>query len=156
MTVYRPSPAPSFLRRRGVLVRASRQTSPIREALLIAPKSPEASLAEAMLRLLYGYDTPVGLARTLGAGLDQLLAGMPDILVLTDRLPPQDDAVGVLPILRRCGYRGPVIVIGVTGGRARARMLKHAGAADAIFQHEIEGARFAEAVQAAQTQLLAA
>ncbi len=151
MTVYRPSPAPSFLRRRGVLMRSCQRTSPVREALLIAPKSPEASLAEAMLRLLHGYDTHVGLARTLGAGLDLLLAGMPDILVVTDRLPPQDDAVGVLPILRRCGYRGPVVVIGVTGGRARARTLKQAGAADAIFHHEIDGARFAEAMVAAQS-----
>lgn len=156
MTVYRPSPAPSFLRRRGLLVRASRRVPGIHEALLIAPPSPEAALAEAMLRLLYGYDTHVGVARTLGAGLDQLLAGMPDVVLLSDRLPPQDDAVGVLPILRRCGYRGPVVVIGLTGGRARVRALKQAGAADAIARYEIEGARFAEAMQAAQPAVAAA
>lgn len=156
MTVYRPSPAPSFLRRRGVLMRTCQRTSPVREALLIAPKTPEASLAEAMLRLLHGYDIHVGIAHTLGAGLDQLLAGMPDILVLTDRLPPQDDAIGVLPILRRCGYRGPVVVIGVVGGRPRARALKQAGAADAIFHHEIDGARFAEAMVATQSRAEAA
>ncbi len=156
MSIYRPSPAPSFLRRRGALVRASRQAAPVREALLIAPKSPEAALAEAMLRLLFGYDTHVAVARTLGAGLDQLLAGMPDILVLTDRLPPQDDAAGVLPILRRWGYCGPVVVIGVAGGRARSRQLKQAGAADAIFENEIDGARFAEAMAAVQSERLAA
>lgn len=149
MTVYRPSPAPSFLRRRSALARACRREPGIHEALLIAPQSSEAALAEAMLRLLYGYGTHVGVARTLGAGLDQLLAGMPDIVLLSDRLPPQDDAVGVLPILRRCGYKGPVVVFGLTGGRARVRELKQAGAADAIARYEIEGARFAEAMAAA-------
>jgi DNA-binding NarL/FixJ family response regulator len=149
MTVYRPSPAPSFLRRRGAMVRASRRELGVHEALLIAPQSAEASLVEAMLRLLYGYDTHVSVARTLGAGLDQLLAGMPDVVLLSDRLPPQDDAVSVMPILRRCGYQGPIVVIGLTEGRARVRELKQAGAADAIGRYEIEGARFAEAMLAA-------
>lgn len=149
MADYRPSPAPQYLRRRGAAMRAGRDGFAVREALLIAPESAEASLCEAMLRLMYGYDTHIAVARTIGKGLDQLLAGMPDLVVLSDRLPPQDDAVGVMPILRRCGYRGPVIVIGPTGGRERVKALRQAGAADALARHEILGARFAEAMIAA-------
>jgi hypothetical protein len=149
MTDYRPSPAPAYLRRRGAAMRLGRESLPVREVLLIAPQSAEAALTEAMLRLMYGYGTHVAVARTLGRGLDQLLAGMPDLVVLSDRLPPQDDAVGVMPILRRCGYTGPILVIGPTGGRERVKMLRAAGAADALARHEILGARFAEALIAA-------
>lgn len=153
---YRPSPAPAYLRRRGHLMRQGKDNLVVREVLLIAPDSAEASLTEAVLRLMYGYGTHVAVARTIGKGLDQLLAGMPDLLVLSDRLPPQDDAVGVMPILRRCGYKGPIIVIGPTGGRERVRELRAAGAADALARHEILGARFAEAMQAAQPATAAA
>ncbi len=156
MTVYRPSPAPAYLRCRGAAMRAGRDGLAIREVLLIAPESIEASLCEAMLRLMYGYGTHVGVARTIGKGLDQLLAGMPDLVVLSDRLPPQDDAVGAMPIIRRCGYQGPIIVIGPTGGRERVKALRAAGAADALARHEILGARFAEAMQAAQPARAAA
>jgi DNA-binding response OmpR family regulator len=123
----------------------------VREVLLIAPQTPESALAEAMLRLMYGYGTHVAVARTIGKGLDRLLAGMPDLVVLSDRLPPQDDAVGVIPILRGCGYLGPIVVVGPTGGRERVRQLREAGAADALARHEIEGARFAEAILAARS-----
>jgi len=99
---------------------------------------------------MYGYGTHIAIARTIGKGLDQLLAGMPDLVVLSDRLPPQDDAVGAMPIIRRCGYQGPIIVIGPTGGRERVKALRAAGAADALARHEMLGARFAEAMQAAQ------
>jgi len=156
MTVYRPSPAPSFLRRRGAMIRESRRALTVRDVLLIAPETPEAALAEAMIHLMYGYGTHIAIARTIGTGLDRLLAGMPDLVVLSDRLPPQDDAVGCMPILRRCGYRGPVVVIGPTGGRERAKQLREAGAADALARHEIDGARFAEAMLAAQAHACAA
>jgi DNA-binding response OmpR family regulator len=130
-------------------MRESRSALMVREVVLIAPESPEAALAEAMLRLIYGYGTHIAVARSIGKGLDLLLAGMPDLVVLSDRLPPQDDAVGVMPILRRCGYTGPIVVIGPTGGRERVKHLRAAGAADALARHEIEGARFAEAMLAA-------
>jgi hypothetical protein len=151
MTDYRPSPAPAYLRRRGATMRLGREKVTVHEVLLIAPPSAEAAQAAAMLRLMYGYGTEIATATTIGQGLDQLLAGMPDLVVLSDRLPPQDDAVGVMPILRRCGYQGPIVVIGPTGGRERAKELRQAGAADVLGRHEIEGARFAEAMLAGQS-----
>lgn len=156
MTAYRPSPVPRFLRRRGTLMRESRRVLPVREILLIAPETPEAALAEAMIHLMYGYGTNIATARTIGTGLDRLLTGMPDLVVLSDRLPPQDDAVGCMPILRRSGYRGPIVVIGPTGGRERVKQLREAGAADALARREIDSARFAEAMLEAQSYACAA
>ena len=146
MADYRPSPAPQYLRRRGAAMTRGRDLIAVKEVLLIAPEVVEASLTEAMLHLMYGYGTHIEIARTIGMGLDRLLAGMPDLVVLSDRLPPQDDAVGVIPIIRRCGYQGPIVVIGPTGGRDRVKALREAGAADALARHEIMGARFAEAM----------
>ncbi|MEZ5925231.1 MAG: hypothetical protein R3D57_12695 [Hyphomicrobiaceae bacterium] len=151
MSVYRPSPAPSFLRRRGAMMRASREALDVHEALMIGPEGADLALAEAMLRLTFGYGIHVAPARTIGQGLDLLLGGMPDLILLSDELPPQDDAMGVMPILRRRGYHGPIVVIGPQGGRDRVKVLRAAGAADALVRREVEGARFAEAILAAGT-----
>lgn len=138
--------AGEFLRRRSDLSRSRRRLPTLRKLLIVTSSVAQAAVLEAMLHVLLGYDVEIATARTLGAALDHLLAAPPDHVLLSTALPPSDTAVTVIPILRRCGYRGPIVLVGDVAEGSERRAFEGIGAADLIGADELYTTRLAAAL----------
>jgi hypothetical protein len=141
--------AADYLRRRSRAARACHQLRAVRTVVIACGCRTTTGVVTSLLRVLFGYASQLELKAvgTLGQALDAMLAVHPDLFVLgaTDSVGPASP--GVLAIIRRFGYRGPVIALADPTGDARAHLLA-AGAADVIGRDELEAARLAEALAA--------
>ena len=86
----------------------------------------------ATLRTMLGYDNiDVRRAKTLTSGIDLLIAKRPDLVLLDDYMGPVDRAHDALPLIRRAGFEGPMVVVSGQLTRSRRIELLKLGVADA-------------------------
>ncbi len=139
-----------LLARRSTLNKLRRTMPALRDFLIIDQSTFEADILRAVLHLMFGYAITLRFAPTLGQALDHLIERAPDLVFLDDRLPPNGGGRDVLPIIRKCGYEGPIIVVTSCGEPLARLALLNAGAADVVDRDELDSVRIAEALTCIQ------
>jgi len=120
--------------------------------LIVDDDTSDANHLIATLRIIVGYDATIRCATTLGTARDALSAGMPECVFLDDHLRPQNaDASTTIPFLRRCGFRGPIIVVSGFLTHPRVGQLRRLGAVDVIAKDDLDSFRLRKALIRAQS-----
>ena len=136
-----------FLAKRSDVMRASSGIPDLKDVLVVEDEHLDADRMFATLRVMFGYEVIVRRAATLGSAVDEVMKRHPEIVFLDDILKPSDDASHTIPLLRRAGYLGPIVVVSGQVTRARRSVLFAAGATDVIHKDDIDSVRLAEALQ---------
>lgn len=135
-----------FLAKKSELMRV-RQTLPaLKDVLIVEDENLDADRMFATLRVMFGYTIEVRHASTLAAAIDAVMARKPEIVFLDDILKPSDDAGQTIPVLRRAGYEGPIVVVSGQASRSRCMALLALGADEVIHKDDIDSARLTEAL----------
>lgn len=137
-----------YLKELSRLATARRANPAFSDLAIISGDERRTRLLSAVIRSLLGYDARVRTARTLGLGLDLIITDPPQLILLDDQLPPQDNAQSVIPILRRCGFKGSIIALAASTALGIERELSAAGADAVIDRDELSTVRLAEALAA--------
>lgn len=116
------------------------------DILVIDDQLLDAERLTATLRVVFGYDVQIRRASTLADAIEGVVSAKPTLVFLDDILKPSADALQAMPLLRRAGYSGPIIVVSgeVTHSR-RSSLLTH-GASDVIHKDDVDSVRVAEAL----------
>lgn len=121
------------------LARIAKSMPRFREIVVFEDERLDADRMLATLRTMLGYDDiEVRRARTLTSGIDLLLQRKPDLVLLDDYMGPVDRAHDALPMIRRAGFDGPVVVVSGQLTRNRRNELIRLGVADAINKDDLD------------------
>ncbi|MGI9424237.1 MAG: response regulator, partial [Hyphomicrobiaceae bacterium] len=125
------------------------QLPKLTDILIVEDETFDADRLQATLGVILGRDIQIRRAETLASALDRVIERMPDMIFLDDYLKPCDTAVQTLPLLRRAGYDGPIIVISGEIDRRRQAELKDIGAAACLHKDNVDSGSVTEALNAA-------
>lgn len=135
-----------FLARKSDVTRLRAALPPLNDVLIIEDEALDSDRLTATLRLIYGYELSVRVARTIATSVDAVMASKPQLVFLDDVLKPADSASQTLPYLRRAGFEGPVVVVSGQVTRQRRQQLLDAGAQDVIHKDDVDSVRLGEAL----------
>ncbi len=127
-----------YLVEKSELARASKLMPKISDIVVFEDERMDSDRLLATLRTLFGYEVEVRRARTLTSGVDLLIAKRPDLVLLDDYMGPTDRADDALPLIRRAGFDGPIVVVSGALNRKRRNDLMKLGVADAINKDDLD------------------
>lgn len=136
-----------FLMRKSKALQRRAGRPPMLDVLIVDDDALDAERMLGTLRIMCGYDVSLRRAATINSALSLVMAKRPDMIFLDDILKPSDDAAQTIPLLRRAGYEGPIIVISGVATRKRTSTLISAGASDVIHKDDVDSVRLTEALQ---------
>ncbi len=134
------------LAKKSELVRARVRLGVFKSILIVEDETLDAERLTATLRVLFGYDTQIRCASSLGDAVDRVMEQTPCVLFLDDILKPSTTALQAIPLLREAGYTGPIVVVSGEVTHARRSSLLAAGAGDVIHKDDVDSVRVAEAL----------
>lgn len=126
-----------FLARRSDVTQAKAVLPRLQNVLTIEDQGFDAKRLTATLHLVLGRDTEIRIASSLDKAIDEVLRAPPDMIFLDDYLKPNDSALDTIPMVRRAGYDGPIVVLSGEWDRERAIELKKAGASDSMHKDDV-------------------
>jgi CheY-like chemotaxis protein len=138
------------LAKKSELVRARASLGVFRDILIVEDETLDAERLSATLRVLFGYETQIRCASSLGDAVDRVIEHKPSVLFLDDILKPSATASQAIPLLRDAGYAGPIVVVSGQVTHARRSALIAAGADDVIHKDDVDSVRVAEALAGLQ------
>lgn len=109
----------------------------INDIVIVEDETFDAKRLAAIVNLVIGRQTTIRIAPSLNKAIDAVLQSSPDLMFLDDYLEPSDSALDTMPMVRRAGYQGPIVVISGKLDRGRLVELKKAGASDAVHKDEL-------------------
>ena len=135
-----------ILTRRNEATWAKQSLPNLNDILIIEDDELDGERLQATLHIVLGRDVKVRRAPTLTSALDCVLETRPDMVFLDDYLKPNDTALQTLPLIKRAGYDGPIVVVSGALTRRRVAELKAAGAASCIHKEEVDSGSVTEAL----------
>ena len=135
-----------FLVRRNDVTLAKASLPILTNVLIVEDEGVDARRITAVLRIVLGRDVTLRLAPSLDRAVDEILQSLPDAVLLDDYLTPNDSALQTIPLVRRAGYHGPIIVVSGEVDRPRRIELRKAGAADIIHKDDVDSVNLSEAL----------
>lgn len=135
-----------FLARRSEATHAKASLPELKNVLIVEDEGVDARRMTAVLRIVLGRDVELRLATSLDSAIDQVIQSNPDILFLDDYLKPNDSALQTIPMVRRAGYDGPIIVVSGEVDRPRRIELRKAGALEIIHKDDVDSVNVSEAL----------
>ncbi|MGH1418524.1 MAG: response regulator [Hyphomicrobiaceae bacterium] len=133
-----------FLAKRSGVSKLRHALPELRNILIVEDEAADADRLKATLHLMFGYDLVVRHASTLNIAIDLIIENKPELLFLDDILKPSDDAAQSIPLIKRAGYDGPIVVISGQVTRNRRTQLLEAGATEVIHKDDVDSVRVAE------------
>jgi DNA-binding response OmpR family regulator len=133
-----------YLVRQSGLSKSRKDLPKLDDILIVEDEALDADRLVATLRSMFGYALEVRRARTLNSALDLVLARAPSLVLLDDFLKPSDTAVDSIPMLRRAGFGGPIVVISGHVDRHRRAELLAMGADDTIHKDDLDSGAISE------------
>ncbi len=127
-----------YLVEKSDLARAGKALPKIGDIVVFEDERMDSDRMLATLRTMLGYEVEVRRARTLNSGIDLLIAKLPDLVLLDDYMGPTDRADDALPLIRRAGFTGPVVVVSGALNRKRRSELQKLGVAEAINKDDLD------------------
>lgn len=144
-----------FLARRSDVVLAKATLPQLKDVLMVEDQGFDARRLKATLHIVLGRDPDIRIATSLDKAIDEVLKAPPDMIFLDDYLKPNDSALETIPMVRRAGYQGPIIVVSGEWDRERAKELRTAGASDSMHKDDVNsvelGAMLLRVFESAQT-----
>jgi len=138
MTASKPGSGGDFLAQKSDVTQAKREQLPkLRDVIIVEDEGFDERRLTAVLNIVLKRDCKIRIARSLTKAIDAVLEAMPDMIFLDDYLEPNDSALDTIPMVRRAGYEGPIIVLSGEWDRERAIELKKAGASGSIHKEDI-------------------
>ena len=137
---------PKHLARKNELAGAQAKLRALRDILLIDSGHLDANRLTATLRVLFGYKTQIRTASALLDAVDCIEHENPSVVFLDDVPQSGADAEHAIPLLRRAGFIGPIIVVSEKITPTRRAMLLQSGASEVIHRDDIDSVRLAEAL----------
>ncbi|MBV1693144.1 MAG: response regulator [Hyphomicrobiales bacterium] len=136
----------AFLARKSELAIKRSGRPPPSDILIIEDETRDAGRVEATLRAMFGYEMSIRQVATINMALDALLQRLPDLIFLDDHLKPADRAGDTIPLIRRCNYTGPIILMsGLLSPRRQAEVVR-LGAVAAIHKDALDSGSIEEAL----------
>lgn len=136
-----------FLAKKSGLIQAKKAVAPLRDVVVVEDENIDSDRMFATMRVMYGYDIQVRRAASAASAADLVMEKKPDLLFLDDILKPSDDASQTIPILRRAGYEGPIVVVSGQVTKTRRAVLLAAGAIDVIHKDDVDSVRLTETIK---------
>ena len=136
----------NILARRNEATWAKQDLPKLNDILIVEDDTLDSERLQATLHIILGREMTVRKAQTLTSALDCILEATPDMVFLDDYLKPSDTALQTLPLIKRAGYNGPVVVISGAITRKRVAELKAAGASACIHKEDVDSGRVTEAL----------
>jgi CheY-like chemotaxis protein len=133
-----------YLVRQSGLSKSRKDLPHLDDILVVEDENLDAYRLVATLRSMFGYALQVRRARTLNSALDLVLAQTPNLILLDDYLKPSDTAVDSIPMLRRAGFEGPIVVISGQVDRHRRAELLAKGADETIHKDDLNSGAISE------------
>lgn len=127
-----------YLVEKSDLARLNKQMPRFDDIVVFEDERLDSDRLLATLRTIYGHEIEVRRAKTLMSGIDLLLARKPDLVLLDDYMGPTDRADDAIPLIRRSGFEGPVVVVSGALNRTRRNELLKLGVADAINKDDLD------------------
>lgn len=118
----------------------------LNDILIVEDDTLDSERLQATLHIILGRDVRIRKAQTLTSALDCVLEARPDMVFLDDYMKPSDTALQTLPLIKRAGYDGPIVVISGAITRRRVAELKAAGASACIHKEDVDSGRVTEAL----------
>ncbi len=138
MTASKPGNGGDFLAQKSDVTQAKREQLPeLRDIIIVEDEGFDERRLTAVLNIVLKRDCNIRIARSLTKAIDAVLEAMPDMIFLDDYLEPNDSALDTIPMVRRAGYEGPIIVLSGEWDRESAIQLKKAGASGSIHKEDI-------------------
>lgn len=127
-----------YLVEKSELARLGKTMRRFKDVVVFEDERLDSDRILATLRSMFGHEIEVRRARTLTSGVDLLLAKKPDLVLLDDYMGPADRADDALPLIRRSGFAGPIVVISGALNRKRKNELLKLGVAEAINKDDLD------------------
>lgn len=137
-----------FLTKKSELNRARDEAASFTDVVVVDDETIDCDRMLATLRVMYGYAVEVRRAASLDEAIKCVMDKRPDLVLLDDILKPSDDATHTIPLLRRAGFDGPIVVISGQVTRTRRPVLLAAGASDVIHKDDVDSVKLLETLQA--------
>jgi CheY-like chemotaxis protein len=136
----------AFLARKSELAIRRSGRPPPSDILIIEDATRDAGRVEATLRAMFGYEMSIRHVATINMALDALLKQLPDLIFLDDHLKPADRAGDTIPLIRRCKYDGPIILMSALLSQRRQAEAVRLGAVAAIHKDALDSGSIEEAL----------
>lgn len=138
MSLLKPGSGGDFLAQKSDVTQAKRESLPeLKDIVIVEDESFDERRLTATLNIVLKRECNIRIARSLGKAIDAVLESPPDMMFLDDYLEPNDSALDTIPMVRRAGYQGPIIVLSGEWDRERSIELKKAGASDSMHKENI-------------------
>lgn len=138
MTMSKPGTGGDFLAQKSDVTQAKREQLPeLQDILIVEDEGFDERRLTAVLNIVLKRDCNIRIARSLTKAIDAVLEATPDMIFLDDYLEPNDSALETIPLVRRAGYQGPIIVLSGEWDRERAIELKKVGASESMHKENI-------------------
>lgn len=120
------------------------------DILIIEDETFDADRIKATLHIMFGYEITIRHAASLDRAIDCVIERKPQVVLLDDVLPPNENAVQTIAFLRKAGYDGPIVIVSDRASRLRSAQLLAVGAVDAIHKDNLDTVRLGEALARAR------
>ena len=138
MSSLKPGSGGDFLAQKSNVTQAKQESLPeLNDIVIVEDESFDERRLTATLNIVLKRQCSFRIANSLGQAIDAVLDSPPDMMFLDDYLEPSDSALDTIPMVRRAGYKGPIIVLSGEWDRERAIALKRAGASDSMHKENI-------------------
>lgn len=138
MTPSKPSSGGDFLAKKSEVTQAKRDELPeLRDIMIVEDESFDERRLTAVINIVLKRECNIRIARSLTKAIDAVLESPPDMMFLDDYLEPNDSALETIPLVRRAGYDGPIIVLSGELDRERSIELKKAGASESMHKENV-------------------
>lgn len=135
-----------FLARRSEATSAKASLPALKNILIVEDEGVDARRMTAVLRIVLGRDVELRLATSLDKAIDEVLRSKPDVVFLDDYLKPNDSALQTIPLVRRAGFEGHIIVVSGEVDRPRRIELRKAGAIEILHKDDVDSVNVSEAL----------
>lgn len=142
-----------YLVEKSDLARLGKEMPKFHDIVVLEDERLDSDRLLATLRTIYGYDIEVRRARTLTSGVDLILARLPDLVMLDDYMGAVDRADDAIPLIRRAGFTGPIVVVSGALNRNRRTELMRLGVADAINKDDLDSGTIGKVLLQLATRL---
>lgn len=128
----------SYLERRSELARRLSERPGFKSITIIDDVQFDADVLSGTLRRVLGREIDITTSRSIMALHKLWEAGMPDLVFMDDRIGHIGTAATHVPVLRKMGYLGPIVVVSGLMTRERRAQIIQLGAVDMLHKDDLD------------------
>jgi DNA-binding NarL/FixJ family response regulator len=141
-----PEPGPEYLTKRSALLKQVQSLTRSLDVVYVEDSPLDARKITTSLRLMFGPRLTMRHAATNAAISDLLKKSVPDIVLLDDRMNNNTQAEANIPLLRKRGFNGPIVILSGVLSPSRTATLRRLGVAAIVHKDDADGLRLTELI----------